>query len=197
MATGNSGCSSGRPTISSCSPQIGRAISASLSTPSTDGRGDVWVLPMVPPDQTPQAFLRTNANELQGRFSPDGRWMAYTSDESGVPEIYVRRFPGGEGKWRVSTNGGAQAQWRGDGKELFYLAADGRLMAASVTVDAATFATEAPHALFDTGIRGLFIDRRNHYVVTKDGQRFLFNLTGEDDVLAPITVVMNWDPLAR
>ena len=158
-----------------------------------NGRGDLWVLPMVPRGQAPQVFLKTNANELQGRFSPDGRWMAYTSDESGVPEVYVRRFPGGEGKWRVSINGGAQAQWRGDGKELFYLAADGKLMASDVIADDSRFATRPPNALFDTRIRGLFVERRNHYVVTRDGQRFLFNLTAEGDVLAPITVVLNWD----
>ena len=157
-----------------------------------NGRGDLWVLPMAPPGPA-QPFLKTNANELQGRFSPDGRWIAYTSDESGVPEIYVRRFPGGEGKWRVSIDGGAQAQWRGDGKELFYLAADGKLMASTVTSDTAPLTTSPPRALFDTGIRGLFVERRNHYVVTGDGQRFLFNLTDEDDVAAPITVVLNWD----
>ena len=141
--------------------------------------------------------LKTNANELQARFSPDGRWIAYTSDESGVPEVYVRRFPGGEGKWRVSTNGGAQAMWRGDGKELFYLAADGRLMAVDVTAETSRLTTGPPRVLFDTGIRGLFVDRRNHYVVTRDGQRFLFNLTAEDDMLAPITVVLNWDSDSR
>lgn len=155
-------------------------------------RGDVWALPMDRRDQ-PRPFVNTNANEIQARFSPDGRWVAYTSDESGVPEVYVRRFPGGEGTWRVSTDGGAQAQWRGDGKELFFLAADGQLMAADITSNQTTFVTAPAHALFDTGIRGLFVDRRNHYVATKDGQRFLFNLTPEEDVAAPITVVLNWD----
>ncbi len=144
------------------------------------------------PPGPPQPFLRTNANEIQGRFSPDLRWIAYTSDESGVPEIYVRRYPGGDGMWRVSTNGGAQPQWRRDGKELFYLAADGKLMAADVRVSASGFATDPARPLFDTGIKGLFVDRRNHYVVTRDGQRFLLNVTAEDDNLAPITVVMNW-----
>jgi eukaryotic-like serine/threonine-protein kinase len=154
-------------------------------------RGDLWILPLNPTG-TPQPFLRTNANEIQGRFSPDLRWIAYTSDESGVPEVYVRRYPGGENLWRVSTNGGAQPQWRRDGKEIFYLAADGKLMAADVRVSASGFATDPARPLFDTGIKGLFVDRRNHYVVTRDGQRFLLNVTAEDDNLAPITVVMNW-----
>jgi serine/threonine protein kinase/Tol biopolymer transport system component len=153
--------------------------------------GDLWTMPMAAPRQ-PRPFLQTQANELQGTFSPDMRWIAYTSDESGVPEIYVRRFPDAQSAWRVSTNGGAQPTWRRDGRELFYLAPDGRLMAATVTAPAATFETDTPRALFDTGVRGLFLERRNHYVVSRDGQRFLIVVSTEDDNVAPITVVMNW-----
>ena len=169
-----------------------------LSDWSSDGRlllywtsGDVWTLPVAPRGQ-PQPFLQTKANELQAVFSPDMRWIAYTSDESGGPEVYVRRFPDAEGSWRVSTKGGAQPFWRRDGRELFYLAPDGRLMVADVKTTAPSLETGSPRALFDTGVRGLFLDRRNHYVVTRDGQRFLVNVTAEDDNLAPITVVMNW-----
>ena len=106
------------------------------------------------------------------------RWVAYTSDESGAPEVYVRRFPEGDNAWRVSTQGGAQPQWRQDGKELFYLAPDGKLMAADVTATASSLTTGSPIPLFHTGIHGLFLDRRNHFVVTRDGQRFLVNVTG-------------------
>jgi hypothetical protein len=95
----------------------------------------------------------------------------------------------------------AQAAWARsigrDGKELFFIAADGRLMAAPVTASGSTFETAPPQPLFDTGVRGLFVDRRNHYVVTRDGQRFLVIVTPVDDITAPITVVLNWDSALR
>jgi hypothetical protein len=85
-------------------------------------QGDLWVL-LLFGDRKPFPFLQTEFVELQGQISPDGRWMAYTSDESGAPEVYVQSFPErGHGKWRISVNGGAQPQWRPDGKEVFYLA---------------------------------------------------------------------------
>ena len=115
---------------------------------------DLWVLPMAPPGP-PRPFLATNADESQGRFSPDVKWMAYTSNESGVPEVYVRHYPGGEGAWRVSTNGGAQPQWRRDGKELFYLAADGNLMAADVKISGSTFETGHAEGAVRHGHQGI------------------------------------------
>jgi hypothetical protein len=92
----------------------------------------------------------------------------------------------------VSTRGGAQPRWRRDGKELFYLAPDGKLMAVDVTASAAVFATGRPRELFTTGITTF--NRRNQYVVTRDGQRFLVNVSAEDRNSAPITVVLNWRP---
>ena len=155
------------------------------------GNTDLGVL-RAAPGQKLQPFLATAANETQGQFSPDMQWIAYTSNESGSHEVYVRRYPSANDKWRVSTRGGAQAQWRRDGKELFYLAPDGRLMAAAVTPAAGRLETGPPRALFNTGITGSFVERRNHYVVTRDGQRFLVNLSAEDENSAPITVVLNW-----
>jgi Tol biopolymer transport system component len=122
------------------------------------------------------------------------KWIAYTSDESGTPEVYVSRFPELGAKWQVSTRGGAQARWRRDGKELFYLAPDGKLMAVDVKASPASIATGVPRALFGTGITGSFVDRFNQYVVTRDGQRFLVNISAEDENSAPITVLMNWNP---
>ena len=119
--------------------------------------------------------------------------MAYTSDESGTPEVYVRRYPEADARWQVSIRGGAQPRWRHDGKELFYLAPDGRLMAADVTVVGTHLKTGPPHALFNTGITASFVDRRNQYVATRDGQRFLVNISAEDENSAPITVVLNWN----
>jgi Tol biopolymer transport system component len=156
------------------------------------GNPDLWILPF-DGDRTPYTFLSSPARETQGQFSPDATWIAYTSDESGSPEVYVRRFPYTGTKWRISTHGGAQGRWRHDGKELFYLALDGRLMAVDVKASSSSFDVGAPHALFVTGITGSFVDRFNQYVVTRDGQRFLVNRSAEDENSAPITVVMHWD----
>ena len=156
-----------------------------------EGQNDLWIVPVSAPQQR-SAFLDSRANEAQGQFSPDGKWIAYTSNESGSHEVYVRRYPERDAKWRVSTGGGAQPRWRGDGAELFYLAPDGALMAAGVKRNGAGLETSRPQMLFNTGIRGMFVDRRNHYVVTEDGQRFLVNQMGEDDTTAPITVFTNW-----
>ena len=104
----------------------------------------------------------------------------------------MRRFPGGDSKWQVSTQGGVQPEWRRDGRELFYLAPDGRLRAATITRADTVFETGSPQPLFDTGIRASFVDRRNQYAITRDGQRFLVNVSAEDENSAPITVVLNW-----
>jgi Tol biopolymer transport system component len=145
------------------------------------------------PKPDPEAVLDTSADEIQGQFSPDVHWIAYTSNESGSAEVYVRRFPAAGGKWQISTRGGAQPRWRRDGKELFYLAPDGKLMAVAVKAGPGGFDTSPPRELFNTGIVASFLDRRNQYVVTRDGQRFLVNISAEDEGSAPITVVMNWD----
>jgi hypothetical protein len=154
------------------------------------GQSDLLTVPVDAPRQG-VTLLATSADERQARLSPDMRWLAYSSNESGRHEVYVRRFPGGESKWQVSTRGGAQPMWRHDGRELFYLGLDGTLMVATVKRDDA-FETNPPRALFDTGIRASFVDRRNQYVVTRDGERFLVNVSAEDENSAPITVVLNW-----
>src|SRR5262245_3984313 len=117
---------------------------------------DLYVL-SVPPSQPPQPFLKSPGRERQGQFSPDTRWIAYTSDESGTYEVYVRRFPGGGSKWQVSTGGGAQPRWRRDGKELFFLGLDGKLMAVEVKTADGRFETGPPRALFNTGITASFM----------------------------------------
>src|SRR5262249_716558 len=94
---------------------------------------DVWVLPVTGSvDAKPYPVVRTKANEIAGTLSPDGRWLAYVSDESGRYEIWVQSFSDGGGKRQVSTGGGGGPRWRQDGRELFYYAADGKLMAAPV-----------------------------------------------------------------
>jgi len=161
----------------------------------TQRRGDYDLLTVsLSPHQQPQPVVETPAMEKQGQFSPDGDWISYTSDESGTPEIYLRRFPIAAGKRQISTRGGSQPHWRRDGKELFYLALDGTLVSVSVAVRGRDLETSAPRELFKTGITGAFVERRNQYVVTHDGQRFLVNVSTEDEIPAPITVIVNWKP---
>jgi dipeptidyl aminopeptidase/acylaminoacyl peptidase len=151
---------------------------------SNTNRSDLWVLPLSG-DRKPMPFLQTPFAELQGQFSPNGRWIAYMSDESGRFEVYVQSFPAPGGKWQISTDGGTMPRWRRDGKELFYLAADRKLMAVEVKADS-TFSS-VPRALFAAPP---FPDRS--YSVTADGQRFLFNSSRKEAVSTPITVVINW-----
>jgi len=155
---------------------------------NTQNKSDLWILPMAG-DRKPFPFLQTVFNEQQAQFSPDGKWISYTSDESGAPEVYVQTFPASGGKWRISTNGGAEPQWRRDGKELFYLSADKKLMAVDIK-QGSLFEAGVPKTLFETRVLVL-TTFRNHYVVTADGQRFLIN-SGVESNYAPISVVVNW-----
>ena len=141
----------------------------------------------------PVPFLQTQFLERHAQLSPDSRWMAYTSDESGQYQIYVQSFPAGSGKWQVSTSGGIQPRWRRDGKELFYLPADGKLMAVPVRAGA-TFETGTPALLFQTQLFGLAPSAvySQQYDVVADGQRFLLNVDLSEATTVPITVVLNW-----
>ena len=155
---------------------------------------DIWVLPTFG-DKKPWAFLRTDARELWGQFSPDGRWIAYQSDESGRFEIYVRPFPGPGGKSTVSTAGGIHPRWSADGKELFYLAPDGTLTLAAIAVRGSTLEASIPVALFPTRIvggGGNLAGFRQQYQVALDG-RFLINVALASDP-QPITLLLNWKP---
>jgi Tol biopolymer transport system component len=180
--------------------------------PQTDT--DLWVLPMVG-DPKPSVFLKTPFREVWGRFSPDGRWVAYQSSESGRPEIYVRPFvpPSPEasadrvrgaavtsaagGQWQVSTEGGSYPVWRPDGKELYYLNTAGAMIAAPITVTGTTLAPGAPAMLFPTRIwlGGVDLQQGWQYDVAPDG-RFLIN-TELEGAAAPITLVMNWNPESK
>jgi Tol biopolymer transport system component len=153
---------------------------------------DLWILPLTG-DRTPRPFLQTPFNEFGGQVSPDGRWMAYVSDQSGRNEVSVRPFPSGEGQWLVSANGGIEPKWRGDGKEIFYLAADRNLMA--VTVKAGTaLELSPPSRLFPTRMSVLTNTAftRTQYAVTADGEHFFINQPREGAAPSPITVVVNW-----
>jgi eukaryotic-like serine/threonine-protein kinase len=157
---------------------------------------DLWLLPLFG-DRKPIPFLQTEFDELEGQFSPTGRWIAYSSNETGKTEVYVRSFSASGGKWQISTNGGTQPKWRPDGKELFYLASDGNLMAVPVKAEA-TFEGGVPKALFPTMFGGQVGGGFEHYRVTPDGQRFLINTLPEGQrSSAPITVVLNWSAVLK
>ena len=145
------------------------------------------------PDRKVTPFLQSEFDEVNGEFSPDGKWMAYASNESGRFEVYVQPFPGPGGKWQVSTAGGNVPAWRKDGKELFYISIDRKLMAVTVRTNAA-FESEAPKPLFEARIRN---DPDRHYDVSADGQRFLIVAPLGDETSPPITLVQNWTALLR
>ncbi len=149
---------------------------------------DFFVLPLTG-DKRPIPFLNTQFNEGFGQFSPDGRWIAYSSNESGRNEVYVAPFPGPGGKWQISTAGGDYPRWRRDGAELFFLSADYKLMAAAVNGRGSDFQVGAVKPLFQTRpVVGL----RYPYGVSPDGQRFLINTLPERSASAPLTTVLNW-----
>ena len=127
---------------------------------------DLWVLPL---GASPFPFIRTEFAEFGGQFSPDGRWVAYTSTESGRPEIYVASFPKAETRNRISPAGGAQPRWRNDGREIFYVSADSRMMAVTVNPGSETFEVGQVTPLFKAELPAT----RSPYAVTPDGQRFL------------------------
>jgi Tol biopolymer transport system component len=148
---------------------------------------NIWRLPLEG-DRKPSRFVESNANALAGQFSSDGRWVSYQSVESGRQEVYVTPYPGPGERTLVSTTGGQDARWRGDGRELFYTASDGYMMA--VTVDGS-----GPSFKVTGDARRLFpfrkVNARWSYDVTRDGQRFLA-ITADDRAPTPISVVINW-----
>jgi Tol biopolymer transport system component len=164
---------------------------------------DIWVVPMTG-DHKPSIVLKTPFREVWGTFSPDGRWVAYQSNESGRPEIYVRPFvpPGGTStgqasagaRWQVSTTGGIMPAWRPDGKELYYLDYAGAMTAVPITVSGSTLEAGSPVMLFPTRIFGGGVDAQQgrQYDVARDG-RFLINSELES-ATAPITILQNWNP---
>ena len=161
------------------------------SGPDPQTRFDVQVLPLSG-NRTPFSFKPTAAGESAARLSPDGRWIAYTSSESGSSEIYVQSFPSGGGKRQVSTGGGVGPQWRGDGRELYYYAR-GTLMAVPVRTGA-TVEASAPQKLFEFRSGSTTIVTLPPYAVTADGQRFLINSIVETQPSAPLTLMVNWAP---
>ena len=159
--------------------------------------GDLWAVP-VAGDRKPVAVLQTNASESRSDLSPDGRLVAYESNESGRSEVYIARFPIGGAKWPVSSTGGANPHWRRDGKEIYFMNAGALMHAAVTTVAGPALDIGVAQPLFDVGSRlsRAWNPQSNIFDVTGDGQRFLFNLpqyTAPDS----LTLVVNWPALLR
>jgi len=175
----------------------GRLLLYFANDPKT--KYDLWVLPLTG-DKKPFPFLRTQYSEVDGRFSPDGHWVAYASDESGHYEIYVRKFspePTAEGsdtggKWQVSYSGGQEPRWSVDGKELYYLTRDWRVMAVEVGTNP-IFKAGTPKLLFQAPSQP--DNTAGDYSI--DGKRFLFLAPAEQTAQAPFTVVLNWPSLLK
>jgi len=168
---------------------------------------DLWTLPLPPASTKPEIYLQTPSFERQPQFSPDGRWVAYISNES-VPnqyQVYVQLFPPGGGKFQISTGaGGTQPRWRHDGKEIFYLATDGKLMAVEVKT-APRFERGAPQALFDAHAAfAMNLDSMSvnfKYDVASDGKRFLVERVyipvEQHATSPPIRVLLNWQAAVK
>ena len=165
-----------------------------FTTLATEGGADIAALRL---DGTRRPFdvVKTPANEQHAQFSPDGRWIAYQSDKTGGFEVYVRPFPGPGADVRVSSNGGAQPRWNPRGQELFYVAADDRLMAVPMVERSGMPEPGAPMSLFVTTVGSTAPNTNRHqYSVSPDGRGFLMNSLVDSPSASPVTVLLNWMP---
>jgi Tol biopolymer transport system component len=170
--------------VSDWSPD-GRHLLYSVLTLS---RSELWLLPLMDA-QKPVTFISSQSENMHGTFSPNGRLVAYASNESGRFEVSVQTLPLTDRKWTVSTAGGYEPRWRGDGREIYFLSEDRKLMVASVE-PGPSFGV--PRPLFQTQVPPGVTANRNHYAPTRDGTRFLVNTESADARPVSITVVLNW-----
>jgi eukaryotic-like serine/threonine-protein kinase len=178
----------------------GRFIIYSQGNVVAKTQASIWILPLVG-DRKPRPFLQTPPSVYDGQFSPDGRWVAYTSKESGREEVFVVPFNGDQflkpsaepantgpsGKWQISTGGGSLPRWRGDDKEIFYVAPDNKIMAAEVKETGSSFEVGASRPLFSALVPRIGAP----YDVTPDGKRFIIVTAAQEENL-PVTLVVNW-----
>ncbi len=149
---------------------------------------DIWVLPL-DGDRKPYLFYKSPQEDWDAFFSPNGKFVVYTSNESGKDEIYVQTFPATADRWPISINGGISPRWGQNGREIFYAQLGGKLMSVAISADD-KFEAGVPQPLFDVTLAR--VPRGDDYAVSKDGQRFLFISRGTESVSLPITVVLNW-----
>jgi Tol biopolymer transport system component len=153
----------------------------------------LWQLPLGHPEQA-TAVVTSNFYNVRAAVSPDGRWLAFESGESGESEIYVVGFAGASGRWQISTRGGQEPAWSPNGKELYYLSPESRMMKVAVTTGS-SFDAGVPEAAFVSQIAMTAI--RNHYRLTPDGQRFLVITPQGDQSKPPTTILLNWTSLLQ
>jgi dipeptidyl aminopeptidase/acylaminoacyl peptidase len=151
---------------------------------------DLWLLSMTG-DRKAIPYLQSGFSQIQAQVSPDGRWLAYASDESGRWEVYLQSFPTPGEKRTVSVGGGGEPKWRADGRELFYVRADKNLMAVEVPSGNPLEGFSEPRVLFTVPVVGDTSTYRSRYTVNTHGDRFLFNAI-DDVAQVPITVLVNW-----
>jgi len=149
----------------------------------------VWVLPVTGDRQSKPALPPSSFDQLQGKISPDGHFLAYSSNESGRGEVYVQPFPATGGKWQISSGGGGLPLWRPDGKELFFLAEGGKVMSAEIGTDRG-FQSGIPRQLFQADIK--YRGDAWPYDVRADGQALIINVLAQGNSAAPLTIVLNW-----
>jgi dipeptidyl aminopeptidase/acylaminoacyl peptidase len=168
----------------------GRYIAYQRTDPTRTGKTkpDVWVLPLFG-ERKAFPVVQSPFRNWMSAISPNGKWMAYASDERGEQEVYITRFPGGGAKWQVSNASGYAPSWRGDGKELFFLSQDYHLMSVDVNASAESVTLGTPQVLFQTSPSTLAL---GPYAVAADGKRFLVNFYGGQDSGEPLTLVTDW-----
>ena len=156
---------------------------------NSNTKWDLWILPL-DGERKAQEFLKTSFLESGGVFSPDARWIAYFSDESGKYEVYVQSYPASGRRWSISNNGGEWPRWGPKGDELFYLAPGDLLMRVAVKTSP-EFEASVPKPLFHARRRAPN-PFSSEYAVSSTGQKFLLNRLVEESSAAPLTVVLNW-----
>jgi hypothetical protein len=166
-----------------------------LTLVARDNTGlDLWAVSMKGTGRTAMPYLTTPAREGQAVFSPDGRFVAYTSNESGTSEVFVQPFPrAADGKWMISSGGGAQPHWSHDGTELFYFS--GRTLLATAVSLRPTFSAGSTTRLFDAPVQPGYVNDADRWQVSPDGKRFLLLPAAEGVVMPPIDVIVNWERL--
>jgi serine/threonine protein kinase len=167
----------------------GQFLIYSQNHPETTGR-DLYVYPLSG-EEKPSVFLDTENNERDARFSPDGKWVAYESDETGQYEVYVKKFPSGSRR-KISNNGGFDPRWHPEGQELFYISPEGKMMAVSINLSDQTPDPDKPVELFHPNIVQVQVPEKAQYAVASNG-RFLINIEVMESTPSPITIVTNWD----
>jgi serine/threonine protein kinase/Tol biopolymer transport system component len=170
----------------------GRYIAYMRHDPKSSTGWDIWALPMFPDksgEQKPFAVIATNFLDVTPSFSPDGKWLAYSNDETGRMEVYIQPFPGGAGRWQVSTAGGARPTWRNDGKELYFWSIDQQLMAVDIQQNSANLQLGTPHALFKASVVS---GPTGIYTASADGKKFVMNTVLPQSQSEPLTLITNW-----